>query len=159
MHHQRKKKLYLKQFLPGGVCAVAIAILPLCCCCWSCGIVFESVAFWKKQLIKVRQSLKYLYHILLSAYPDKYLFDSNRKSKLSVNSMSYTSIRWWWMKISLRLHPHFSIQSYKSTVSLFLFFFVNPLFRFSPRPITLICKCPIKEHSIHVVVDEISCFI
>ncbi len=62
------------------------------------------------------------------------------------------------MKIFLHTHTPTRLHSYKSTVSLFFSLVAISSFVSHSR-LTIICKCPIKEHSMHVVLNEISCFI
>lgn len=96
----------------------------------------------------------------MNAFPDKYLFDSNRQSKF-VRQKYIVYVDQMMMNENLFTYTptllHSFIQINRISLSLSLSF-GNLLFRFSLRLTTLICKCPIKEHSMHVVVDEISCF-
>lgn len=51
----------MKRILPGGACAVAIPILPLCCCCWSWDTVVESLTFWNQSHISMSQSFEFVF--------------------------------------------------------------------------------------------------
>jgi len=103
----------------------------------------------------------FLFFQTMDAFPDKYFFDSNIKSKL-VSWKHSVCIDQMMMNENLftytptLLHSFIQINRISLSPSLF---WQSSLSFLTPPHSTFICKCPIKEYSIHVVVNEISCLI